>query len=312
MCNTPAAAVLLATYNGEKYIEELLQSLVDQTYSNFRCYIHDDGSKDTTVEICRKFADSYPDKFIILDYPSAGGAKNNFLSLMSRVSEEYILFCDQDDVWAKDKIQKSVDKIIEAENGNHNVPALVFTDLQIVNADLSVREPSYLKYIGISLKSYNRAQLLFTGIVPGCAFIINKCLLDYSMKYEDASAIFMHDWWSMLVLYASGGVIDFVDEPLIMYRQHGDNCVGVVKLNFFQRVIKNLKQLFTGKSNKKDKMAYIKKQLIELSKLPDINYENRSFLNRFAEINNKCRLTRMIFYIRYFHSYKLLFWLLFG
>ena len=79
MCNTPAAAVLLATYNGGKYIEELLQSLADQTYSNFRCYIHDDGSKDNTVEVCRKFADSYPDKFIILDYPSTGGAKNNFL-----------------------------------------------------------------------------------------------------------------------------------------------------------------------------------------------------------------------------------------
>ena len=314
MKNAPKVAVLLAVYNGAKYISELLDSLNAQTYDNFTCYIHDDGSKDDTMKICREYADRYPYRFVIRDYPPTGGAKNNFLSLMKDVEEDYIMFCDQDDIWLKDKILRSVEKILETENGRKDVPALVYTDLKITSSDLTVKEESYIKHMGITPEKYNLLYLLHTGIIPGCAFIINKRLLECSMKYQDSSVIYMHDWWVMLVLYLCNGAIGIVNQPLILYRQHEANCLGVVRRNFLQTIIYDFRLIFSGTlwKEKKALASMIKNQAYELSKLPDISDENRKFLNEFHETDSRSKLEKTAYYLKNFRCDKLKFWLIFG
>ncbi len=96
-------AILLTTYNGGKYLPELLRSLADQTCQDFVCYIHDDGSVDNTVDLCKAFCREHEGQFVLLDYPKTGSAKNNFLSLLERVEADHYLFCDQDDFWLPDK-----------------------------------------------------------------------------------------------------------------------------------------------------------------------------------------------------------------
>ena len=97
-------AILLATYNGGKYIKSLLDSLLNQSYQNFVCYIHDDGSTDDTFEVCRNYSWRYPEKFRILYYGHCGGAKENFFSMVKNVEEPYLMFCDQDDIWHDNKL----------------------------------------------------------------------------------------------------------------------------------------------------------------------------------------------------------------
>ena len=106
-------AILLATYNGEKYIEEFLISLQGQTFQNYICYIHDDGSKDRTRRIAEEFEKRDPGHFQILEGPSQGGAKENFLWMLGQIEAEYYMFADQDDVWLPEKIEKSVRTITE-------------------------------------------------------------------------------------------------------------------------------------------------------------------------------------------------------
>lgn len=299
-------AVLLATYNGEKYAEELLESLKSQTYSNFICYIHDDGSTDSTPSICRKYAEADPNRFVILEYPSAGGPKENFFSMFRYVNEQYIMFCDQDDIWLNDKIEKSLDKIIETENGNQDIPAMVFTDLKIVDSELNVEAQSYLRYMNRKTNELNLKGGLIAGYAPGCAFILNRHLIEIAGKYQNDSVIFMHDWWCMLVAFACGGTVDYIDEPLILYRQHGNNCAGANKMTVMQHIISYIGLLFKGSlfNSKKEHINNLKRQAIELSKLPEINSESRRFLNQFIEIDKSCKLKRMIFYMKHYYNNK--------
>ena len=109
-------AILLATYNGEKFLPEQMDSLFSQTYADFVIYAHDDGSTDQTVGILRQYEKKYPEKLVILEYEPQGGAKNNFYSLMQRIDADYYMFCDQDDVWHPEKIEKTLKKILELED----------------------------------------------------------------------------------------------------------------------------------------------------------------------------------------------------
>ena len=91
-------AILMATYNGEQYVAEQIDSLLAQTDSDWTLYIHDDGSKDHTQEIISKYAETH-DNIVVMDFPGGNGAKENFFKMMFSVDADYYMLCDQDDVW---------------------------------------------------------------------------------------------------------------------------------------------------------------------------------------------------------------------
>lgn len=296
-------AVLLATYNGKKYIAEQLESLLAQTYQDFVCYIHDDGSKDGTFQICEEYAARIPEKFIVLEYPSMGSAKNNFISMLRYAREEYLMFCDQDDIWLPTKIEKTLKCMKKIELPNKS--ALVFSDLKIVQSDLSVIAESYIKYTKKDVDKTTWRSLLPKGFMPGCTFMLNRQLVNEIVEnsrvnYEKIS---MHDWWAVLVNAVLDGVLGYVKEPLMLYRQHDTNCVGIKRKTFVQAVTDNARSFLSGQYAKKKNslIQNYRNQAEQLLTYDAIDKEKRDFIQRFVNINSKNKMYRIGFYIKYFH-----------
>ncbi len=226
MNQNPTIDILLATYNGERYLSEQIQSLLDQTYTNWRLLIRDDGSSDDTVSIIRRFQIHYPEKIVFIDDGLANlGACRNFARLLERTDAECVMFCDQDDVWLPTKITLTREKMLEltAKYGN-GVPLLVYTDMQVVDENLAVISGSFWKNqafnpeIGKSL-----GRFLVSNVATGCTVMINKRLRDLAVPMP-AEAM-MHDWWVGLISVALGKN-GYVCEPTMLYRQHVSNAVG--------------------------------------------------------------------------------------
>ena len=139
-------AILMATYNGERYLCEQIDSILSQTCDMWHLYIHDDGSSDNTVEILHDYADRHPEQITVLDYPTQGGALQNFMSLLERVDAGYYMFSDQDDVWHHDKVEKSFNAMKVQEDLHPDKPVIVHTDVRVVDDKLRVLHPSYREY----------------------------------------------------------------------------------------------------------------------------------------------------------------------
>jgi len=235
-------AILLATYNGEKYIREQLDSILKQTYKDWVVYVHDDGSKDKTVEILNEYAGQYPDKIVILKGASTGGARNNFFYLMSQVESDYYMCCDQDDVWLPEKIEKTVMQMQKLEKGEVDRPLLVFTELTVVDGQMNIIAERMGEYQSLACSDTSFSRILMQNTVTGCTSLMNRKLRDEALKYTNLNNIIMHDWW-IGIIAAYFGDLCFLDEPTILYRQHGDNSVGAVDTRTLGYVLGKLNQI---------------------------------------------------------------------
>lgn len=242
ICNEKTVAICMATYNGEQYIEEQISSIMKQTYKDFVLFIHDDGSKDTTNEILAKLKERYGQQMEViqgkLEY--GGSAKDNFAGLLNYVKNKYnfryFMFSDQDDVWLPEKIAVSMEKMLELEHSN-DVPILVHTDLKVVDENLEILGESFIKYRALNPEKKDINHLLAQNNVTGCTMLWNKALND---KIDlGRKEVAMHDWWFSTTA-ALFGEIAFVNQPTILYRQHGNNTVGATKVNTIGFIIKRL------------------------------------------------------------------------
>lgn len=222
--------ILMATYNGEKYIREQINSILSQTYELWHLYIHDDGSTDQTCSILQEYAEKHPNQITFLNYPPQGGAMKNFMSLLERVDATYYMFSDQDDVWKKDKIEKEVEQMNSEElKYGGNKPIIVFSDLFVVDSQLNLISESFLKYSGIHpefLTSFD--ELAASNLITGCTMLFNHAA-QKSIQYPYTSAT-MHDTWITLCTAKAHGVLSYLSEPLVYYRQHGNNTLGAVNI----------------------------------------------------------------------------------
>lgn len=238
--------ILLATYNGEQYLGEQLESLLHQSLQNWQLLIHDDNSTDCTVDIIREYAKRYPSKIkFIEDSISFGSASGNFGFLLEHSEAEYIMFCDQDDIWLPYKIEHSLNEMRQLETQYGNVPLLVFSDLKVVDENLSIRSNSM--WLSQKLNPDTVHDLyseLALNVVTGCTVMINqaakKCIAPIP------SHAMMHDHWIASNI-AKYGHASYIPEPLVLYRQHGANVIGAQMsglLYFFNKscqFIKNIK-----------------------------------------------------------------------
>lgn len=230
--------ILMATYNGERFLRPQLDSILQQSNQEWQLIIRDDCSTDSTVQIIKEYQLLRPEQitFIQAEHPS-GSAQNNFFQLLQYSKAEYVMLADQDDVWLQQKVQATLDKMQQMEQQfGTGTPLLVHTDLTVVDENLRLINLSLFQMQNMDAKRNQLNNILVQNIVTGCTMMVNRALLDYVQKIPQYAV--MHDMWLALVATAFGQ-IGFLDKATILYRQHGNNVNGA----------KNMKSLtyFAGK-----------------------------------------------------------------
>lgn len=293
-------AVLLATYNGEKYITELLTSLFAQTYQDFTLYVHDDGSEDATLAIIEKFQEAKPGRIVTLLGPSCKSAKANFLWMLTVVNADNYLLCDQDDVWAPNKIELEVARLEAERKNGKQIPLCVFSDMYVTDEKLEVLSDSFISYIGRDIRNIAFTQILIDNPAAGCTMAINRELRDAvidAKDFVDIANIPMHDVY-ILELAAILGEILPIDMPLVYYRQTGQNTMGAETETEADKASRNMTDVASGSFIAKKK-AFVSEARIfasEILKISWIKGEKRQLLEDFVQIEKESKLKRMAFY----------------
>ena len=229
----PLIDILVATYNGERFVGEQIESIQRQTYGSWRLLVSDDCSADGTLEVVRRYAAEDGRIRIVSEGVKHGGAKENFFALMGYSDAPYCMFCDQDDVWLPEKVRQCLAEMrrLEAE-ASPGAPLLVFCDMKVVDERLSVISDSFERFENLNPQRTELRHVLAQALGAGCTFLMNRALAERALECRDLDAVDMHDWWVTLVA-AAFGRISFVDEPLSLYRQHGGNEVGARRFSAF-------------------------------------------------------------------------------
>lgn len=233
--------ILLAAYNGEQYINTMIDSIIAQDYPNWHLVLSDDGSTDRTCSILQSYADKMTEK--ITFYRSGirfGRPEKHFMHLLKVFHDSpYIMFCDQDDYWHPDKVRKTYEKMRTVEK-DKNTPTMVHTDLRVVDAELATIHDSFMKMSGISGDRMKVQQLLAQNVVTGCTMMVNQALAELGTRNIPDAGIPMHDWW-LALLAASCGDVGYLNEATIDYRQHGKNSVGAKNIHSPRHILQQLK-----------------------------------------------------------------------
>ena len=288
MHSTDKIAILMATYNGEKYICQQIDSILSQTCKDWELYIHDDGSTDNTIAVVESYVEKYPNKIHLIDDKSTGGAKYNFFYMFGQVEAPYYMTCDQDDVWLDKKIELTYDKMLTIEN-KADVPCLVYTELRVVDSELNTIADTMSGYQSLDCHKRTINQFILQNSVTGCTMMINRALRDKMLHITDIDNTIMHDWWAALVA-AQFGKTAFIDEPTILYRQHGDNSLGALGINKLSYIVRRVWQ----KKQIQESMRLGRLQAREFAKT--YNLPADSLAVRYAALEGKSRLVRQRFY----------------
>ncbi len=225
MSHKPSVDILLATYNGQEYLAEQINSILAQSYQDWQLLIRDDESSDDTLSIIKEYLSTYSSKIkIIEDNDHHLGAKFNFQRLLEYSTAEYIMFCDQDDVWLKQKIEVTLKAMRAAEKNYPNKSIMVHSDLIVVDENLKKIADSKWAYEKIwPRKNDDLNRIISQNVATGCTIMINKRAKNVSLPIpKDA---IMHDWWIAIKVAEHGKIIHITDK-LVLYRQHPDNLVG--------------------------------------------------------------------------------------
>lgn len=294
-------AILLATYNGGQYLREQLDSLFAQTNQDFRIVIHDDGSTDNTVEIINEYKEKYPERIEVLDGKPKGTPKANFMYLLSEVEADCYFFCDQDDVWLPTKVEeslKALDCFPQSTLDTVTEPRIVFTDMYVVDKDLTVIDNSFIRYLGRDINNVSYTQILIDNPAAGTTMCFNKALRDIAVSCDSVQweNVPMHDSW-LLEIAAIFGRVGSVNKPLVCYRQTGNNNMGAVTESTAQKMARNMSDIPNGFFGKKKAFINEARSFArEILRLRDIPENKLKVLNDFVHIGSKPKLARMKFY----------------
>lgn len=289
-------AIMMATYNGEKFVAEQIESILYQSYSNWVLFIRDDGSTDRTAEIVGEYHDKYQDKIIIISEPSDRHSSTlNFATLHRYVTQYYsfcyFMFCDQDDIWIDKKIEITIDRMknAEGEKGEKHEPVLIHTDLKVVDENLHVLGGSFFRYRALRPDYKDLRHLLVQNNATGCTMMWNKELDDFMGDSLSKDGVCQHDWWIILIACCFGR-IEVIETPTVLYRQHGGNSIGATKVNSIGFIIKRL----MGNNHVKDTLAksVIQARVYQCQFYNIIDNEQRNLLCQYSTLYEKRKAER--------------------
>lgn len=285
--------ILLAAYNGEKYIREQLDSILQQSYKNWHLTVCDDCSRDNTYNILKEYEKKYPSKIkLTRNEKNSGSAKDNFFSMLKNTKSEYIMFSDQDDIWTKDKVKKTLEVMEKNQKGD--TPLLVHSDLKVIDEKGNVISNSMFKMQSLDSSKTAINQMAVQNIITGCTVMINKPLKE--LLYHTPKSVPVHDWWIGLTAAAFGRII-FIDEPLILYRRHKNNLCGPQDMHSASYLAKRM--------SKKENAAYMLKLGYDMceefsqvykSRLSQKQYE---ILSRYGKMKGYNKLKKLKTIVKY-------------
>ncbi|MDO4623501.1 MAG: glycosyltransferase family 2 protein [Eubacteriales bacterium] len=281
--------ILLASYNGERFIREQLDSLLNQTEKGIRIIVRDDGSTDGTGNILEEYRLRHADKIeLVGDRSASGSPARNFMELLKYSKSEYIMFCDQDDVWDPEKVHKMLVRMQAEEKRCRDgaEPILVFSDYEVVDANLKplpIREDSL--QVAKYYHTFNR--LLVQNYVTGCTMMINRTAALLAGEYD--SRMLMHDWWIALYVSAMGTVVH-MPEKLMKYRQHGRNDVGATDVRSMKY---RLKKLADRKVSRSKDTYYAQAELLKERYTDALPERIQRTLDEFLKIRTLAKPARM-------------------
>lgn len=285
----PEIDIVLATFNGERYLKEQINSIQKNGgYKELvaRFIIVDDGSTDKTVAIIKSFQSDDLKIELHCNKSEKSGPMQNFEFGINLTSAEYIMLSDQDDVWLSNKIQCTFDEANQQSEEAKSAPFVIFSDLKIVDEHLLEISHSYFSHKKMPKTWHeNFDNLLQQNAISGCTMLFNRKLINIALPMPEKA--YMHDWWLSLVAKKFGRVV-FIDVPLLLYRQHAFNSIGAKtrSLNSYTiKLKKNINQFF-------DSFSAICSQ----AKVFDQRFKNRSskdtlfYLANWDELNRREKL----------------------
>ncbi|MWJ27637.1 glycosyltransferase [Halomonas sp. ZH2S] len=290
--------VLLAAYNGQKYIREQLLSIFEsEGCLSVSVLIGLDPSSDSTELVVEEFEGE--SCLVIKNKEPSGGAKNNFSLLVEHALDsdnKYFAFSDQDDVWDADKLSLNLDNMREMELlYGANAPVLVFSDSRVVSESMEMIETSFMKAESLNPDFCDDfKRLVIHNVGQGCTFLFNRALLELAAPVPDGAR--MHDHWFMLVACALGK-ISYIPKPLLSYRQHSTNVVGA----HGHGVLSSIEKFLFKKQSIVDSIIKNQKQAeVFLNRYGDLLDKNQAtFLRKYSSLSRESLLYRKIFCIKH-------------
>ncbi len=307
--NGDTIGIVLCTYNGEKYIARQIESILNQTDTNWHLIISDDASSDGTVEILRQFRDAHPDKIeLIIRRDGFRSACKHFLRMIYTQCPRYnyIMCADQDDIWKRDKIKISRRLMYKAEKKyGSDMPILIHTDSNVVDENENTIAHSFMRYQNANPKNNTLNHLLVQNVVTGAAMIINKPL---SMLLDPPPEnAYMHDEW-MALIASCFGVILYSDRKTYMYRQHSKNLLGAKKAGLIKETIYRLTDSSADKNSRDNyKRLYEQAKDFRNIYLESLTANQLEVLDAFIAMKDMNRFDKIKNIIKYRFTYNTLY-----
>lgn len=288
-------SIVLSTYNGERYIEEQINSILSSSYQDTDLYIRDDGSSDRTMEILEGYRSSTPDRIHVIRNEVNLGVTLNFLQGVCDTTADYIMLCDQDDVWKPNKIGDTLKRMrhMEAQLGK-DIPLAVFTDATVVDGSLNTLHDSFFRIGKLDPRKTDLPHILMENKLIGCTVMINASLRRVLKSRKLPEKARYHDWWIALIA-ASCGKIGFLPEQTMLYRQHGTNVVGSRSfLSYFKDRITSLKK-------QKGAILALENQAKEFLELyrEYLSEDSKGVLRQFAGLQDTGLIRRRVIILKY-------------
>ncbi len=259
-------AVLISTYNGEKYLAEQLDSILSQTYQNIEIVIRDDGSKDSTIAIIEGYQKKHSN--ILLEKGENVGFLKSFFSLLQFENADYYAFCDQDDIWVENKVELAVEALSKADETK---PNMVFG-----NSDYYDENMNFVRK-GEEHKTFSFRNSLYECVAQGMTMTINETARRMILEHIPEKCLF-HDWWTYMICSGNGNVF-YNDVTTVKYRRLAKSATAEGQ-NVFKIFWWRIKKLLAG-SGTKD----IKAQQLEYKKMfyTELSAENQKILDVFVQ-----------------------------
>lgn len=294
-------SILLACYNGEKYIAAQIDSVLSQSYRDFTLYISDDGSRDETLKIINGYATKDSRIKILPQHKPNKSACRHFLHMLQKVSSDIYLFCDQDDVWLPGHVSELVDRYSKLDESARLKPVLVHGDLTVVDGNLNVISESCIKYMNLPFKPKQRHFYFIQNNVTGCVALINDSLRKYVFNEEqnlfaNVEKIPMHDMFFASIA-SEFGLIECVQKPLELYRQHGSNVAGAQSGKNLVHYIRKLFRFGEYKSQLEKYEIYA--DFFARYFADSLSGEERKILQEFSRIKKHCKIVRILFLLKH-------------